>query len=108
MATVYRAFDPRFRREVAIKVLLLGDFPGSPIQVTLDNSGDLQPFQTDVYVFPVNAAFCDMTSFRLTKPAGPGGDYSSSGRLPNRVAAVAMPTISQKTVTAWWKSTLTR
>jgi hypothetical protein len=50
-----------------------GSFPGAPYIQTLDQDGDLQPLQTDTYVFIVPMEFCEMTSFQLRKPA-PGVD----------------------------------
>ena len=46
-----------------------GSFPGAPFVQLLDQEGDLQPFQTDSYVFIVPMEFCEMTSFQLRKPA---------------------------------------
>lgn len=51
-----------------------GSFPDAPYVQTLDIPGDLQPGQTDTYVFIVPMEFCEMTSFQLRKPATSGAD----------------------------------
>ena len=51
-----------------------GSFPGAPYVQVLDQEGDLQPHQTDTYVFIVPMEFCEMTSFQLRKPATGGLD----------------------------------
>ncbi len=43
---------------------------------TLDNPGDLQPNQTDVYEFSVPYPFCQIIAFQLTKPSTSGVDDS--------------------------------
>ena len=42
--------------------------------ITLDNPGDLQPGQTDVYEFSVPEPLCQIVAWQLTKPSGAGGD----------------------------------
>lgn len=52
-----------------LRLELNGTFPGAPFVQVLDNPGDLQPGDTDTYLFSVTMSFCEMTSFRLLKPA---------------------------------------
>jgi PLAT/LH2 domain len=41
---------------------------------TLDNPGDLQPGQTDIYEFSAPYSFCEFIGWQLTKPATGGSD----------------------------------
>lgn len=54
--------------------LLEGPFSASPYWYALDQPGDLQPNQTDAYLFQVPMDFCQMTGWRIVKGAGSTGD----------------------------------
>jgi hypothetical protein len=42
--------------------------------ITLDNPGDLQSGQTDVYEFSVPHPFCQITTWQMTKPSSSAAD----------------------------------
>jgi hypothetical protein len=55
---------------------LFDKYGNSLFSITLDNPGDLQPNQTDVYQFSVPHSFCEITGWGLTKPSNSGFDDS--------------------------------
>jgi hypothetical protein len=61
---------------------LQGDFSASPYAFILNQPDDLQPGQTDTYIYRVPMSFCQMTGWQLTKAASGAED---DPWLPNRI-----------------------
>jgi hypothetical protein len=55
---------------------LVDNSGNSLFSITLNNPGDLQPNQTDVYEFTVPHPFCKLTGWWLIKPSNSGVDDS--------------------------------
>lgn len=51
-----------------------GDFSASPYRHYLNQTGDLQPNQSDIYQYLVPMDFCQMTGWKLDKPTTAGID----------------------------------